>query len=95
MAHPICVMFSEMVRGHSGLSVEDDLWRSLSSETQRELFPPTNSGNSWPLVMFTGLLFATPYFVFKILNSVTPVQNPVRENIAMPLPTVNDDTPSS
>lgn len=77
-----------MVRGRSGSSAEEDLWTALSSKTQGEFVPPTD-GRSWPLVVFTGLLVATPYFVYKLLNSVTPVPNSSRENIATPSPTIN------
>lgn len=57
-----------MVRGNRGLSAEENLWEALS--TQRDI---PSDARSWPLVVFTGLLVATPYFVYKLLNSVTPV----------------------
>lgn len=59
-----------MVRGNRGLSAEENLWEALS--TQRDI---PSDGRSWPLVVFTGLLVATPYFVYKLLNSVTPVSD--------------------
>lgn len=62
-----------MVRGGRGSNTEEDLWASLSSTTPEEINP--SDGRSWPLVVFTGLLVATPYFVYKLLNSVTPNSN--------------------
>ncbi|VVC33196.1 Peroxin 13, N-terminal [Cinara cedri] len=58
-----------MVRGNR-LSAEEDLWETLSSTTQGDI---SSDARSWPLVVFTGLLVATPYFVYKLLNSVTPI----------------------
>lgn len=59
-----------MVRGGRGSNAEEDLWAALSSTTQGEVV--SSDVRSWPLVVFTGLLVATPYFVYKLLNSVTP-----------------------
>lgn len=70
-----------MVRGGRGSSAEEDLWTALSSTEYKEINP--SDGRSWPLVVFTGLLAATPYFVYKLLNSVTPVSDPIASN---PLP---------
>lgn len=63
-----------MVRGNRKLTAEEKLWASLST-TAEEITP--SDGRSWPLVVFTGLLVATPYFVYKLLNSVTPANNPI------------------
>lgn len=75
-----------MVRGNRGLSAEEDLWEALSSTSQENI--PTDV-RSWPLVVFTGLLVATPYFVYKLLNSVTPVSDsglPILSNPSPPPP---------
>ncbi|XP_022175080.1 peroxisomal membrane protein PEX13 [Myzus persicae] len=77
----------KMVRGGSGSSTEEDLWATLSSaDNHREII--TSDGRSWPLVVFTGLLVSTPYLVYKLLNSVTPVA-------AVAGPTVNNSLPSN
>lgn len=60
-----------MVRGNR-LSAEEDLWEALSSTAQGDI---PSDARSWPLVVFTGLLVATPYFVYKLLNSVTPIND--------------------
>lgn len=73
-----------MVRGGRESSTEEDLWAALSSTNNKEIVP--SDGRSWPLVVFTGLLVATPYFVYKLLNSVTPVSTP---NVNTPLPANN------
>lgn len=62
-----------MVRGVKGTNVEEDLWSSLSSTAQGEVVP--SDGRSWPLVVFTGLLVAAPYFLHKVLNTVVPMPN--------------------
>lgn len=58
-----------MVRGGRGTSTEDILWTALSDTNQVAPY----DGLSWPVVVFTGMLVATPYFVYKLLNSVTPL----------------------
>lgn len=62
-----------MVRGSRGSSAEEDLWTALS--TTQESIP--SDGRAWPLVIFTGLLAATPILVYKLLNSVTSSTTPV------------------
>ncbi|XP_050544790.1 peroxisomal membrane protein PEX13 isoform X2 [Daktulosphaira vitifoliae] len=64
-----------LVKGnYNGSSIEEDLWSNLSTSSRET----TNQadGRSWPLIVFTGLLVATPYFVYKLLNSVTPTNIP-------------------
>lgn len=59
-----------MVRGGGrGTSTEEMLWTALSDTNQDTPY----DGLSWPVVVFTGLLVATPYFVYKLLNPVTPL----------------------
>uniref|UniRef100_A0A2H8TZU9 Peroxin-13 n=1 Tax=Melanaphis sacchari TaxID=742174 RepID=A0A2H8TZU9_9HEMI len=70
-----------MVRGDRGSSAEEDLWSALSSTDNRQIIP--SDGRSWPLVVFSGLLVATPYFVYKLLNSVTPVPNSANSSAAI------------
>jgi len=75
-----------MVRGGKGTNTEEDLWTALSSTDHKEIIP--SDGRSWPLVVFSGLLVATPYFVYKLLNSVTPVPNstPTNSSVVNTLP---------
>lgn len=69
-----------MVRGDRGSSTEEDLWTALSyTDNHKEINP--SDGRSWPLVVFTGLLVATPYLVYKLLNSVTPEPGSIVNNI--------------
>lgn len=69
-----------MVRGGRGTSTEENVWAALSNTNQVTSY----DGLSWPVVVFTGLLVATPYFVYKLLNSVTPLpvssESPNQEN---------------
>jgi len=68
-----------MVRGDRGSSMEEDLWTALSSaENHKEII--SSDGRSWPLVVFTGLLVATPYLIYKLLNSVTPESGSIVNN---------------
>lgn len=64
-----------MVKGERGINFEENLWSSLSSTVPGEVVP--SDGRSWPLVVFTGILVAAPYFVHKLLNTVVPMPNPV------------------
>jgi len=74
-----------MVRGGKGTNTEEDLWTALSSTDHKERIP--SDGRSWPLVVFSGLLVATPYFVYKLLNSVTPVPNSTNSSAINTIPT--------
>lgn len=56
-------------RDGRGTSTEEILWTALSDTNQVTPY----DGLSWPVVVFTGMLVATPYFVYKLLNSVTPL----------------------
>jgi len=68
-----------MVRGGRGSSTEEELWTALSSaDNHKEVI--SSNGRSWPLVVFTGLLAATPYLVYKLLNSVTPESGSIVNN---------------
>lgn len=68
-----------MVRGGKGSSTEEELWTALSSaDDHKEVI--SSNGRSWPLVVFTGLLAATPYLVYKLLNSVTPESGSIVNN---------------
>lgn len=83
-----------MVRGTKGSSAEEDLWEALSSNTYENVVQA--DGRSWPLVVFTGLLAATPYFVYKLLNSVTPpASGPLPINNVVNSVETNVDTPNS
>ncbi|XP_050420685.1 peroxisomal membrane protein PEX13 isoform X2 [Adelges cooleyi] len=65
------VYLIRLIKGNaSGLSVEEELWSNITSS--EAAISQTDGGRSWPLVVFTGLLVATPYFIYKLLNSVTP-----------------------
>jgi len=73
-----------MVRGDRGSNTEEELWTALSSaDNHKEMI--SSDGRSWPLVVFTGLLFTTPYLVYKLLNPVTPES----------VPSVNNTLPSN
>lgn len=72
-----------MVRGSKVSSAEEELWSTLSSTTPVEV---PSDARSWPLVVFTGLLVATPYFVYKLLNSVTPTSSSLPLNSSLTPP---------
>lgn len=73
------IFYLEMVRGGRGSSTEEELWTALSSaDNHKEVI--SSNGRSWPLVVFTGLLAATPYLVYKLLNSVTPESGSIVNN---------------
>lgn len=83
-----------MVRGTNGLSAEEDLWAALSPSTHDNVIQA--DGRSWPLVVFTGLLAATPYFVYKLLNSVTPpASGPLSTNNVVNSLQTNVEVPNS
>lgn len=73
-----------MVRGGKGSNAEEDVWTALSSTNHNQTIP--SDGRSWPLVVFSGLLVATPYFVYKLLNSVTPGPVSANSNVINILP---------
>jgi len=73
-----------MVRGGKGTNAEEDVWTALSSTDHNQTIP--YDGRSWPLVVFSGLLVATPYFVYKLLNSVTPEPVSANSNVMNTLP---------
>lgn len=73
-----------MVRGGRISSADEDLWAALS--TTQESIP--SDGRSWPLIVFTGLLAATPIMVYNLLNSVTS------SSISNTQPIYNDENSS-
>lgn len=83
-----------MVRGGGrGSSAEENLWNAIS--TTQENVP--SDGRSWPLVVFTGILCATPFFINKLLNNGG---TPIVSNSAIPTvsnsatPTVSNTFPT-
>lgn len=49
------------------------LWRQTISEIMRG-DPEENRSSSWPIFLFLGILFATPYLIHRLVNNNTTSQ---------------------
>lgn len=70
-----------MVKGNRGTNAEIDFLSSLLSSAEEEAQLPSVS-HSWPLIIFSGIIIATPFLVQQLLNTVVPLPKSV--------PTINN-----